>query len=271
MPFCSQCSYICKSPKTLAHHSRYVHLDRYWVLERKTGKVLFAFRRETPTSSLQCQSCTYSTKCFLHLCDHLKSDHGLRAFDTTTVPERVRHIPPPSNGVKVELKNEVKDVISIFDSDDDSDVVIVRPKKAQPTFAGRAVSATGFGITQSSRPYQKPSRETVAKTSSSSLKRAAKADVSFPPPTKRQLIQVSSPERSPKTETTVRKSKTEAMERLQRLETGLSDRCIVALIDLFQEDVSAADAYLALTREGVRKQWIADRVRHIMDDEEEVL
>ncbi|KDR83286.1 hypothetical protein GALMADRAFT_221190 [Galerina marginata CBS 339.88] len=102
------------------------------------------------------------------------------------------------------------------------------------------------------------------------LKRILPADAVASPPAKRRLTQTSRPE-SPNVAVIVRDPsvrKTEAMERVQRLETGLSDRYIVALIDLFQEDVSAADVYLTLTREGVRKEWVKARVRHIREEEE---
>ncbi|KAF8957189.1 hypothetical protein BDZ97DRAFT_1763145 [Flammula alnicola] len=62
--------------------------------------------------------------------------------------------------------------------------------------------------------------------------------------------------------------KSQAMQRAQKLETALSDRCIVGLIDLFQADVSMADAYLSLTREGVRNQWVAKHIKHIREEEE---
>lgn len=61
--------------------------------------------------------------------------------------------------------------------------------------------------------------------------------------------------------------KTRAMKRAQQLETTLSDKCIVGLIDLFQNDVNIADAYLALTRDGVRKQWVSARTKAIREEE----
>lgn len=45
--------------------------------------------------------------------------------------------------------------------------------------------------------------------------------------------------------------KTWAMKRVQLLETKLSNNYKVALIDLFQSDISMADAYLSLTHDGV--------------------
>ncbi|KAF8802780.1 hypothetical protein BYT27DRAFT_7111569, partial [Phlegmacium glaucopus] len=56
----------------------------------------------------------------------------------------------------------------------------------------------------------------------------------------------------------------------QALETTLSDECIVALIDLFQSDVSVADAYLSLTRDGVREAWVQARTKHIREDKDGV-
>lgn len=47
-----------------------------------------------------------------------------------------------------------------------------------------------------------------------------------------------------------------AMERAQELESDLDDTRLVALIGLFRKDVSAADAYLVLKREGLRKVWV---------------
>lgn len=50
--------------------------------------------------------------------------------------------------------------------------------------------------------------------------------------------------------------KTMAMTRAQELETDLNDTRLVALIGLFQADVSAADAYLVLKRDSLRKVWV---------------
>jgi hypothetical protein len=63
--------------------------------------------------------------------------------------------------------------------------------------------------------------------------------------------------------------KMRAMKRAQELETKLSDKCVVALIDLFQADVGVADAYLSLTRSGVRKAWVDARTKHIVEDSDE--
>ena len=65
--------------------------------------------------------------------------------------------------------------------------------------------------------------------------------------------------------------KTRAMQRAQVIETTLSDKRIVLLIDLFQNDVTVADAYLAITRDGVRKKWVEARTCDIMEDEEDIV
>ncbi|KDR83285.1 hypothetical protein GALMADRAFT_877414 [Galerina marginata CBS 339.88] len=111
-----ECSYTYSDRKSngFAHHTINEHHDKYWILQKNTEKVLFTVRRETPTSFLQCPSCTYSTKNFRNLSKHLKRRHVLGAFATTTQLKRVQATPPPSNGVKVEPKDEVKEVITIF-------------------------------------------------------------------------------------------------------------------------------------------------------------
>jgi hypothetical protein len=50
--------------------------------------------------------------------------------------------------------------------------------------------------------------------------------------------------------------KAQAMQRAQELETTLSDRRLVGLIDLFQADTTMADTYLSLTHAGIRKEWV---------------
>jgi hypothetical protein len=50
--------------------------------------------------------------------------------------------------------------------------------------------------------------------------------------------------------------KTKAILRAQELEDGLDDGRLAALIRVFQADVCAADTYLVLQKEGVRKEWI---------------
>jgi len=51
-----------------------------------------------------------------------------------------------------------------------------------------------------------------------------------------------------------------AMKRAQELESDLDDVWLVALIGLFQTDVSAADAYLVLKRDGLRKVWVESKL-----------
>jgi hypothetical protein len=60
--------------------------------------------------------------------------------------------------------------------------------------------------------------------------------------------------------TPARKSK--AMQRAQTLESTLSDEHIVKLMDLFQKDVTMADAYLSIKRHGVRKAWVNQHLPH---------
>lgn len=54
----------------------------------------------------------------------------------------------------------------------------------------------------------------------------------------------------------------QAIRSAQLLEVDLSDDRLVALVDLFTKDVSAADAYMELKREGLRKTWVAKRLEH---------
>jgi len=63
--------------------------------------------------------------------------------------------------------------------------------------------------------------------------------------------------------------KSKAMQRAQELETTLSDQCIVGLVDLFRADITMADTYLSLHREGVRKQWVRHHTKHFKDDDED--
>jgi hypothetical protein len=58
------------------------------------------------------------------------------------------------------------------------------------------------------------------------------------------------------------------MKRAQDIETTLSDKHIVALIDLFQADVSVADAYLSLTHDGVCEAWVQAHTKHITEEDE---
>lgn len=71
--------------------------------------------------------------------------------------------------------------------------------------------------------------------------------------------------KKPGTESTPSR-KTRAMQLVQTVETSLSDKRIVALFDLFQKDVTMADAYLAISRDGVRKAWVEAHINHVQDD-----
>jgi hypothetical protein len=51
-----------------------------------------------------------------------------------------------------------------------------------------------------------------------------------------------------------------AIRSAQVLEVDLSDEQLVALVDLFTKDVSAADAYMELKRDGLRRAWVAKRL-----------
>ncbi|KAH9013691.1 hypothetical protein EDB85DRAFT_2157997 [Lactarius pseudohatsudake] len=51
-----------------------------------------------------------------------------------------------------------------------------------------------------------------------------------------------------------------AMTRVQELEDDLEDEQLLSIIDLFQVDVSAADTYMTLKREGLWKAWFPDTV-----------
>lgn len=62
--------------------------------------------------------------------------------------------------------------------------------------------------------------------------------------------------------------KAQAMQRAQELETTLSDRRLVGLIDLFRADTTMADTYLSLTRAGIRKEWVHTHTKHIKEVEE---
>ena len=50
--------------------------------------------------------------------------------------------------------------------------------------------------------------------------------------------------------------KTKAIQRAQELEEELDDTRLAALIRIFQSDVYAADAYMVIKRDGLRKAWI---------------
>ncbi len=54
--------------------------------------------------------------------------------------------------------------------------------------------------------------------------------------------------------------KQKAMLRAQELETDLSDAQMVSLINLFQQEAGAADAYLVIQREALRKAWVQNKL-----------
>jgi hypothetical protein len=54
-----------------------------------------------------------------------------------------------------------------------------------------------------------------------------------------------------------------AMDLFQEQEGYLSDECVVAFIDLFRLDSAAADAYIALKHDGLRKVWIQRQMKDL--------
>jgi hypothetical protein len=50
----------------------------------------------------------------------------------------------------------------------------------------------------------------------------------------------------------------------QELEVDLSDTDLAALVDLFCTDVSAADTYMELKRDSLRKAWITNQLSRIL-------
>lgn len=55
-----------------------------------------------------------------------------------------------------------------------------------------------------------------------------------------------------------------AMRRAQKLEDHLDDDRLVSLINIFQKDASAADAYLVLERDGLRRAWVEDQLSTLL-------
>jgi len=51
----------------------------------------------------------------------------------------------------------------------------------------------------------------------------------------------------------------------QDLEVDLSDTHLAALVNIFILNVNAADVYMELKRDGLKKAWVADRLKHIPD------
>ncbi|KAH9052227.1 hypothetical protein EDB87DRAFT_1692702 [Lactarius vividus] len=56
------------------------------------------------------------------------------------------------------------------------------------------------------------------------------------------------------------KRKKAAMTHVQELEDDLEGEQLLSIIDLFQVDVSAADTYMTLKREGLRKAWVHSKI-----------
>lgn len=54
-----------------------------------------------------------------------------------------------------------------------------------------------------------------------------------------------------------------AIRTAQDLEDDLSDEHLAALVNIFIADVNAADAYMELKRVGLRKAWVADRLKNV--------
>lgn len=47
-----------------------------------------------------------------------------------------------------------------------------------------------------------------------------------------------------------------AVDKIQKDEPNMDAACITTLVDLFKQDIAAADIYLALFREDVQRYWI---------------
>ncbi|KAF8223584.1 hypothetical protein L208DRAFT_1411625 [Tricholoma matsutake] len=59
------------------------------------------------------------------------------------------------------------------------------------------------------------------------------------------------------------KHRAKAMDLFQEQESYLSDDCMVAFIDLFRVDSAAADAYIALKHNGLRKAWVQRQMKDL--------
>jgi hypothetical protein len=57
--------------------------------------------------------------------------------------------------------------------------------------------------------------------------------------------------------------KRRAIRSAQELEVDLSDTDLTALVDLFRTDMSAADMYMELKRDSLRKVWITNQLSRI--------
>jgi hypothetical protein len=54
--------------------------------------------------------------------------------------------------------------------------------------------------------------------------------------------------------------KRRAIRSAQEVEVELTNRQLVALVNLFCSDIGAADTYMELKREGLRKAWVMDQL-----------
>ena len=62
--------------------------------------------------------------------------------------------------------------------------------------------------------------------------------------------------------TPIRKNK--AIQHMEKFEVDLDNSQKLDLMDLFTSDVAKADAYLAIEGEGLRKEWVARRLREAL-------
>lgn len=53
----------------------------------------------------------------------------------------------------------------------------------------------------------------------------------------------------------------QAMDQVQKTEAGLDDDRVIALVDLFRTDSSAAEAYMAFVRPGLRAKWLSKQLK----------
>jgi hypothetical protein len=51
-----------------------------------------------------------------------------------------------------------------------------------------------------------------------------------------------------------------AIRSAQEVEVELTNRQLITLVNLFHSDVGAADTYMELKREGLRKAWVMDQL-----------
>jgi hypothetical protein len=68
-------------------------------------------------------------------------------------------------------------------------------------------------------------------------------------------------EAGPRAPTSSPERRHDAIRRLQQTETYLDAEPMVALVDLFEQNTAAAEAYMLLEREDYRKTWVAKRLR----------